>query len=46
MRTVRSWLAAALGIRAEAAQRGDWWEIDLIIVVLVGSAIAGALAWA
>jgi len=46
MRLLRSWLADLLGIRAESAWRGDWWEIDLILVLLFGSVVAGGLAWA
>lgn len=45
MRTLRLWLATALGIKAEAAKNGDWWEIDLIIALLFGAFLAGGLAW-
>lgn len=46
VRFIRSWLADLLGIRGESARRGDWWEIDLILVLLFGSVVAGGLAWA
>lgn len=45
MRTLRSWLAGLLGIKSEAAQNGEWWEIDLIIALLFGAFVAGGLAW-
>lgn len=44
LRSVRSWLAERLGLRAEAAQNGDWWEIDLILVLFFGSVAAGLIA--
>jgi hypothetical protein len=42
---VRSALAGLLGIGDEQARNGVWWEIDLIIVVLVGAFALGAFAW-
>ena len=27
------------------AQTGDWWEVDLILVVLLGSLVVGLSAW-
>jgi len=44
LRSLRSWLADRLGVRAEAAKNGDWWEIDLILVVVLGSVAAGLIA--
>lgn len=45
MRSLRSFLADLLGIRDVSARNGDWWEIDLIIVVLGGALAAGVIAW-
>lgn len=45
MRLLRSWIAGIFQIRDEAAQGGEWWEIDLLIVLILGSLAAGALAW-
>jgi hypothetical protein len=38
---VRAWVARRLGERDVRATDGSWWEIDLIIVILLGSGIAG-----
>lgn len=45
LRLIRSALAAMMGLSSEAARNGDWWEIDLILVVLLGSAALGLIAW-
>lgn len=45
VKAIRSWVADRLGIHSESARDGDWWEIDLIVVILFGSAVAGWLAW-
>jgi len=45
VRLLRSWLADLLEVRDEAARSGEWWEIDLILVVLFGAFLAGGLAW-
>lgn len=45
MRPLRSFLADLLGVRNESARNGDWWEMDLIIVVLGGVFAAGIIAW-
>jgi hypothetical protein len=45
-RLVREWLANRLGIEDEAARNGQWWEIDLVIVIFCGSILAGLIAWA
>ena len=37
LRYIRTWIAKRLGLRSEAAMNGDWWEIDLIIVILFGA---------
>lgn len=42
---LRSALAGLLGISDEKARNGTWWEMDLIIVVLVGAFALGAFAW-
>jgi hypothetical protein len=38
---LRTEIARALGITADEAKRGIWWEIDLILVVLAGSVVLG-----
>lgn len=45
LRAIRSWIAEKLGVKAEAAGVGDWWEIDLILVILLGAVCLGAAAW-
>lgn len=42
---VRSAFALLLGISSENARNGDWWEIDLVLVVLAGAFVLGAIAW-
>ena len=39
-------IAGLLGIKAEAAKNGEWWEIDLILIILFGAATVGIIAWA
>lgn len=41
LRYIRSRIAKRLGLRSEAAMNGDWWEIDLIIVILFGAFVMG-----
>jgi hypothetical protein len=45
VRGLRSFIAGILGIRDDSARNGDWWEIDLILVILGGSIIAGVTAF-
>lgn len=45
VRMMRAWVAARLGIKDAAAQDGSWWEIDAVIVLLLGSAALGLAAW-
>jgi hypothetical protein len=45
LRRIRSVIAGLLGIKAEAAKNGEWWEIDLVLVILLGAAAAGFIAW-
>ena len=33
------------GVSSEDARRGKWWEIDLLLVALLGVFIVGAMAW-
>lgn len=42
---LRSWIAQRFEIQDEAARRGDWWEIDLIVVILLGAIVLGVWAW-
>lgn len=42
---IRFALAALFGISSEEARNGDWWEIDLAMVVLAGAFMLGAIAW-
>jgi hypothetical protein len=42
---LRSWLADRLQIQDEAARRGEWWEIDFIIVIFLGAIVIGIHAW-
>ena len=42
---LRSILAGLLGISDERARDGVWWEIDFIIVLLLGAFGLGAYAW-
>lgn len=43
---LRAGVAALFDLSSEEIATGEWWEIDLIIVVLAGSFAAGILAWA
>jgi hypothetical protein len=43
--TIRSFISKRLGINDTAARKGIWWEVDLIIVLYVGSIVLGILAW-
>lgn len=45
LRLIRSWIASMFGVKAEAARNGDWWEIDLLLVILLGAIALGAAAW-
>jgi hypothetical protein len=42
---IRKWVADRLGLKDEAAVKGEWWEIDLIIVILLGASLVGLFAW-
>lgn len=42
---LRSALAALFGISSEEAGNGEWWEIDLALVVVAGAFVLGAIAW-
>lgn len=42
---LRATLAGLLGIRSEAANKGAWWEIDLILIMLIGVFAVGVLAF-
>ncbi len=44
LRALRRWIAELFGIRDEAAANGDWWEIDFILVILLGTAATGIIA--
>ncbi|MGB3470864.1 MAG: hypothetical protein WBA51_08590 [Erythrobacter sp.] len=43
---IRGWLADRLDIKAQDARDGRWWEIDFILVLLLGVIVLGFLAWA
>ena len=43
---LRSALAARLGISSDQASNGGWWELDLLLVLLVGIFVLGGFAWA
>lgn len=45
LRALRTVVAGLLGLRDGSASNGDWWETDLILVILFGSAVAGLIAW-
>jgi hypothetical protein len=45
LRFIRTWIARRLGLSSEAARDGDWWEIDLIVVILAGAVVLGAAGW-
>jgi hypothetical protein len=42
---LRSRLAALLGLSRREASDGIWWEIDLILVVLLGAGTLGVFAF-
>lgn len=42
---IRGFLADRLGLRSSQARSGEWWEIDMILIVLLGSFILGVSAW-
>lgn len=41
---MRLWVMQRLGLRSEAAADGEWWEVDLILVVLFGAFLAAGIA--
>jgi hypothetical protein len=41
---LRGHVSNLLGIRDKAASRGEWWEIDLVIAILIASFVSGILA--
>ena len=43
---LRSAVAALFGAKHEDARNGLWWEVDLLLLLMVGSALLGVLAWA
>jgi hypothetical protein len=45
LRSLRSFIAGILGVSAESARNGDWWEVDLIIVTILGVFLLGIMAW-
>lgn len=45
LNTLRSILAQRLGIKSRRAADGTWWEIDFILVLLLGSVVIGLLAF-
>ena len=42
---MRKWLLQRLGMGASGAQDGRWWEVDLLLVLLLGCVTLGILAW-
>lgn len=42
---LRGLIARKLDVEDQAASNGDWWEIDLIIVLLLGSVAVGIWAF-
>lgn len=42
---LRAATARLFGVSSEDARRGKWWEIDLLLVALLGVFIVGAMAW-
>jgi hypothetical protein len=42
---LRAGVARALGIKAREAGAGQWWEVDLVLVVLGGSLALGLWAF-
>jgi len=42
---IRSWLLERLGIPSQEARDGEWWEVDAILVLLLGSALLGIAAF-
>lgn len=42
---MRSAVAALFGVAADDAQRGVWWEVDLLLVLLIGAFALGIAAW-
>ena len=41
MRSIRKFIASLLEVKDQEATNGEWWEIDLIIVILLGSFVLG-----
>jgi hypothetical protein len=37
-------IAKLFGVRDDAAVDGDWWEIDVILVILLAAAATGTFA--
>ena len=42
---MRQWLLCRLGIDTSEALDGRWWEVDLLLVLLLGGLALGLLAW-
>jgi hypothetical protein len=42
---LRTAITHLFGVSSEDARHGRWWEVDLLLVVLLGAFILGAIAW-
>ena len=44
IQTMRQWIAKRLGLNSRDATNGSWWEVDLILVFLLGVFCLGLVA--
>ena len=44
LRGLRAWLLARLGIDVDEEATRYWWEIDFVLIFLLGSGIMGVIA--
>lgn len=44
VRMLRRWLLRRLGLPIEEDKTGAWWELDLIVALLIGAWLMGAIA--
>ena len=45
LENIRERVATLFGVSNDAARKGLWWEVDLLLVILAGAFVTGLVAW-